>query len=312
VVAAAAAAADEGTDECIICMDAFTRPTMLPCAHIFCFDCITTAVKAKRECPRCKQPCASGDLVDIDAVKEQARETASSDTSASQLDAIDTVVVGPVSNWAPGSKLSAALDLMKEFPIEEKILMFTQFASFAELIVQHLNQRDEGDFHALAFTGALTAKQRVAVLKNFESAPIEAPLRPRGLTDFVGAAIAAPGPTAMLPRHVVLVATVQTGGVGLNITCASRCIVMDPCWNPATEAQATNRCHRIGQTRPVFIYRMITEGTVELQIEKLANSKSAFADLCLARAHRVQRMGLDDIVKVFDAALDADEDSDEE
>jgi hypothetical protein len=52
---------------------------------------------------------------------------------------------------------------------------------------------------------------------------------------------------------------------------------------------------------------MITEGTIELQIDKLANSKSAFADLCLSRAHRVQRMGLDDIVNVFDAALDADD-----
>ena len=61
----------------------------------------------------------------------------------------------------------------------------------------------------------------------------------------------------------VALVTTQVGGVGLTVTAATRVIVLDPSWNPATEAQAVDRVHRIGQTKPVHVYRLVTCGTVE-------------------------------------------------
>ena len=71
----------------------------------------------------------------------------------------------------------------------------------------------------------------------------------------------------------VFLISLKAGGVGLNLTEADTVILFDPWWNPAVEAQAIDRTHRIGQDKPVFIYKLITEGTVEQKIMDLQNRK---------------------------------------
>merc|ERR1712048_1518169 len=66
----------------------------------------------------------------------------------------------------------------------------------------------------------------------------------------------------------VMVCTLGTGGVGLNLTRASHVVHFDRCWNPAREAQATDRAHRIGQCRTVVVHRLVSQGTLE---ERLAS-----------------------------------------
>ena len=61
----------------------------------------------------------------------------------------------------------------------------------------------------------------------------------------------------------VLFLTTGVGGVGITLTGADRVILFDPSWNPATDAQAVDRAYRVGQTRPVIVYRLVTCGTVE-------------------------------------------------
>ena len=63
------------------------------------------------------------------------------------------------------------------------------------------------------------------------------------------------------------------GGVGINLTAASKVYMLDPWWNPAVEEQAVDRVHRIGQDRRVFVYRMITQGTIEERIQQLKKEK---------------------------------------
>jgi len=75
--------------------------------------------------------------------------------------------------------------------------------------------------------------------------------------------------------------SLKAGGVGLNLTAAGYVFLLDPWWNPAVEAQAVDRAHRIGQTQPVFSYRMIAKGTVEEKILKLQESKRQLADAIL-------------------------------
>ena len=71
--------------------------------------------------------------------------------------------------------------------------------------------------------------------------------------------------------------SLKAGGTGLNLTAADTVIHYDPWWNPAVEHQATDRAHRIGQHRPVFVYKLITVGTVEERILELQQRKGALA-----------------------------------
>ena len=64
--------------------------------------------------------------------------------------------------------------------------------------------------------------------------------------------------------------SLKAGGTGINLTAASEIILLDPWWNPAVEAQAVDRSHRIGQQKPVTIYRLITRDTIESQISQLS------------------------------------------
>ena len=75
--------------------------------------------------------------------------------------------------------------------------------------------------------------------------------------------------------------SLKAGGVGLNLTAAEYVFLLDPWWNPAVEVQAIDRTHRIGQTRPVFAYRLIARDTVEEKVLALQQSKPALADAIL-------------------------------
>jgi superfamily II DNA or RNA helicase len=75
----------------------------------------------------------------------------------------------------------------------------------------------------------------------------------------------------------VFLISLKAGGYGLNLTAADTVIHFDPWWNPAAEAQATDRAHRIGQTRPVTVYRMLTRGTVEEKVVRLQGKKRELA-----------------------------------
>ena len=74
----------------------------------------------------------------------------------------------------------------------------------------------------------------------------------------------------------------KAGGVGINLTAADYVIHVDPWWNPAVEDQASDRAHRIGQTRPVTVYRLVTMGTIEEKVMSLHASKRHLAQQLLS------------------------------
>lgn len=82
----------------------------------------------------------------------------------------------------------------------------------------------------------------------------------------------------------VFLLSLKAGGVGLNLTAADTVIHYDPWWNPAAENQATDRAHRIGQTKPVNVYSLICENTIESKIQEMKAHKSALADSILDNA----------------------------
>jgi SNF2 family DNA or RNA helicase len=81
----------------------------------------------------------------------------------------------------------------------------------------------------------------------------------------------------------VFVLSLKAAGTGLNLTRADHVVHYDRWWNPAVEAQATDRAHRIGQDRPVQVHRLIADGTLEDRIAALLESKKELADAVLGR-----------------------------
>lgn len=93
--------------------------------------------------------------------------------------------------------------------------------------------------------------------------------------------------------------SLKAGGVGLNLTAADYVIHMDPWWNPAVEDQATDRAHRIGQEKPVTVYRLVTEGTIEEKILKLHEQKRDLADSLLTGTDVSARLSADDLLALI-------------
>jgi len=96
--------------------------------------------------------------------------------------------------------------------------------------------------------------------------------------------------------------SLKAGGTGLNLASADYVIHMDPWWNPAVEAQATDRAHRIGQTNPVFVYKLVAENTVEEKIIELQMAKKELFDSVVGAGESIGGSGLtmDDIRSIFD------------
>lgn len=147
---------------------------------------------------------------------------------------------------------SAKLELLMELlpaMLEEgrRVLLFSQFTSMLELIEAELAPRQ---IDYVKLTG--DTKDRVTPVDRFQNGEV--------------------------PLFLI---SLKAGGTGLNLTAADTVIHYDPWWNPAVERQATDRAHRIGQDKPVFVYKLICEGTVEERITELQARKAALSEALL-------------------------------
>ena len=153
------------------------------------------------------------------------------------------------------AKRSAKLDYLFElletlFAEDRRVLLFSQFTSMLELIERELNLRK---ISYLKLTGE--SKDRGSLVELFQNEDIP-----------------------------IFLISLKAGGTGLNLTAADTVIHFDPWWNPAAEAQATDRAYRIGQDKPVFVHKLICSGTVEDRIHQLQQKKSLLADALLSGA----------------------------
>jgi superfamily II DNA or RNA helicase len=145
---------------------------------------------------------------------------------------------------APSAKLERLLELLEELRAEgRRVLVFSQFTSMLSLIEDALDAR--GIAYA-KLTGQ--TKKRDEAIDRFRQGTVE-----------------------------VFLISLKAGGVGLNLPEADTVIHYDPWWNPAVEAQATDRAHRIGQTQPVFVYKLIIENSVEEKMLELQARKRSLA-----------------------------------
>ncbi len=97
----------------------------------------------------------------------------------------------------------------------------------------------------------------------------------------------------------VMLISLKAGGTGLNLTAADHVFLVDPWWNPAVEAQAADRAHRIGQERPVMVYRLVSQGTVEEKILGLQEKKRALFEAALGEAAAATALTRADLLELF-------------
>ncbi len=165
------------------------------------------------------------------------------------------------SPFADSAKLESFREILAEALDDgHRLLVFSQFTSLLALLRADL---DEQGIAYCYLDGSMSTAARQAQVDRFQ-APVSGSQR-SVLNPQLGAAPAPP----------VFLLSLKAGGTGLNLTAADTVVHFDPWWNPAAEAQATDRAHRIGQTRVVTSYKLVASGTVEEKVLALQDEKRA-------------------------------------
>jgi SNF2 family DNA or RNA helicase len=164
-------------------------------------------------------------------------------------------------------KFDEILRMLENLVAEKhKVLIFSSFVSHLELIQKRI-EKEKWKYSKL--TGQTT--KRESVIKQFQEDP----------------------------ENRIFLISLKAGGVGLNLTEADYVFIIDPWWNPAAENQAINRAHRIGQNKHVFVYRFITENSIEEKIQKLKDRKSSLADKFINSNNPFEQITQEEIVDLF-------------
>ncbi|GAB5559282.1 MAG: hypothetical protein SynsKO_09290 [Synoicihabitans sp.] len=172
-------------------------------------------------------------------------------------------LVDPAHAEMPSAKLEALLERVEELAEEgHQVLVFSQFVQMLKIIQERLIEREIGH---LILTGS--TENRAELVDTFQRDP----------------------------SKTVFLLSLKAAGFGLNLTAASYAILYDPWWNPAAEAQAIDRIHRIGQTKPVIAYRFISAGSVEEKIRALQHEKAALAASVVQEESLSKVMDLDSL-----------------
>uniref|UniRef100_A0A8B9Q0K5 Helicase like transcription factor n=1 Tax=Apteryx owenii TaxID=8824 RepID=A0A8B9Q0K5_APTOW len=225
-------------EECAVCLESLTLPVITHCAHVFCKPCIYEVIRSEQ--PNASCPLCRNELR-VEHLVECPLEEELDSSNGKKDD----------QEWISSSKINALMhaliELRKENPTT-KCLVVSQFTTFLSLIENPLKK---SGFAFTRLDGSMAQKKRVEAIQCFQSSQ-------------------AGSPTIML-------LSLKAGGVGLNLTAASRVFLMDPAWNPAAEDQCFDRCHRLGQKYNVIITKFIVKDSVEENMLKIQNKKRELA-----------------------------------
>src|SRR4029079_15738037 len=173
----------------------------------------------------------------------------------------------PGQSRASSSKVERLVEMLDESRADgHRALVFSQWTGLLDRIEPHLRTAGLGFVRLDGST-----RDRAAVVSEFQSPS---------------------GPPVML-------VSLKAGGTGLNLTAADHVFLVDPWWNPAVEDQAGSRAHRIGQERPVMVYRLVAKDTVEEGILALQQRKRNLAEAALGEADQAGGITRDDLLALL-------------
>ncbi|KAI1761340.1 SNF2 family N-terminal domain-containing protein [Hypoxylon sp. FL1150] len=221
---------------CCICDEPAEEAIRSRCKHDFCRSCAKSYVNSQEEpdCPRCHIP-LSIDLEQPEMEQDEGQIKKSSIINRIKME-----------NWTSSSKIELLvheLHRMRSDNASQKSIIFSQFTTMLQLIEWRLRR---AGITTVMLDGSMTPAQRQASINHFmKNVDVEC-----------------------------FLVSLKAGGVALNLTEASRVFIVDPWWNPASEWQSADRCHRIGQTRPCIIKRLCIEDSVESRMVLLQEKKT--------------------------------------
>lgn len=290
---------DEDDGTCPICMDSVENAVIyIPCGHSVCSECfarISDPTVLARDytsgmikCQNCRGPVDPSKITDANSFKEAhdgdsatesaaaiAEETEQSEATDSDEYDSETDTDGTGSKpkkkslaelrkaaqknkrekkrylrrlektWIPSAKTEKAMEILQSIEDRrknEKTIIFSQFTSLLDLLEVPIDRRG---WKYVRFDGSMNISDRNASVAAF--------------TDD--------------PDVKIMLVSLKAGNSGLNLVAASHVILFDPFWNPYVEDQAIDRAHRIGQTKEVFVHRLLIENTVEDRIVELQEKK---------------------------------------
>jgi SNF2 family DNA or RNA helicase len=165
-------------------------------------------------------------------------------------------------------KFEQIMEMLQNLVAEKhKVLVFSSFVSHLELVKKYIESKN---WRFSMLTGHTNNREKV--INEFQDDP---------------------------ENHIFLI-SLKAGGVGLNLTKAGYVFIIDPWWNPAAENQALSRAHRIGQDKQVFVYRFITENSIEEKIQLLKERKTSLSDKFINSNNPFKEITKEEILELFD------------
>lgn len=231
----------QGNETCCICRDAMERPTLTPCQHMFCYECIQQSYEhdPQRRCPLCRTPAGHDSLGKLNSLREL---TLTADTSGTISEEIWSSVDhqgNPVSMpqdifnkmfTVSGAKIIKLFEIIRQNT--EKYVIFTQYHCVLKLLVTLMELEN---INSVTIEGRMTPNQRAKNIESFQKS--------QNVRCFI--------------------MTTKTASVGITLTESSNIIFMEPCIDSHVRKQAIGRVLRIGQTKPVTVTTLITKDTFE-------------------------------------------------
>ncbi|KAL6542853.1 hypothetical protein OROHE_010373 [Orobanche hederae] len=286
---------------CGICNDPPEDAVVTVCGHVFCNQCICEhLIGDGTQCPtnKCKTHLTMACFFSITTLRIALSDHPSVENTACCNDSEVAEVLDPLSSMSPqdSAKIKAALDLLlslsvrdnrvsvsendngtldmnRDKVVPEKAIVFSQWTGMLDLLEACLK---DTSIQYRRLDGTMPVAARDRAVKDFNS----------------------------LPQVSVMIMSLKAASLGLNMVAACNVLLLDLWWNPTTEDQAIDRAHRIGQTRPVSVYRLTVKDTVEDRILALQQRKrkmvaSAFGEN--ETGTRQTRLTVDDLKYLFRA-----------
>ncbi|KAG9201100.1 hypothetical protein G6514_006012 [Epicoccum nigrum] len=172
------------------------------------------------------------------------------------------------SDLVPSTKIRQLLQILEKETPEHKVIVFSQFTSMLDLIEPFLKR---ADFAFTRYDGSMRNDLREASLHKLREDK----------------------------RTRVLLCSLKCGSLGLNLTAASRVVIMEPFWNPFVEEQAIDRVHRLNQTVDVTVYRLSIHNSVEERILELQEAKRKLAQAAIEGGKAIGKLSMKDILNLF-------------
>ncbi|KAK6454682.1 ATPase/DNA helicase [Scheffersomyces xylosifermentans] len=271
--------------ECSICTQSpipLGEMVVTPCGHQFCLTCLLEHIDFQdsvrsKFCPNCRNPISKYRLF-----KLRGRDTSHNEVRFHSRDEIESrdykfqlYLYDPDKTSSKNQALITHLRHLKEQCPGQKVIVFSQFSSYLDILENELKIQGGNDFTIYKFDGRLHMQDRQKVLEKFNE-------------------------NSRNDKITILLLSLKAGGVGLNLTTASRAFMMDPWWSPSVEDQAIDRIHRIGQNETVKVIRFIMANSIETKMLKIQERKKQIGEVVGAEEEERRKRRIEEIQILFE------------